>query len=71
MELSVDALRCVSREVSQPCGRGLFRFHSEVVKVSINPNRARLLFEQAVAVLKGPKPQQHSACAFCTWGDAC
>ncbi|MFH1444508.1 MAG: PD-(D/E)XK nuclease family protein [Candidatus Peregrinibacteria bacterium] len=50
-------------------GKGLFRFHSEIIKVNIDPERARSLFENAVACLKGSLPKQHSECAFCGWGN--
>lgn len=46
----------------------LFRFHSEVVKLLVDPERAKRIFERAVKTLRGPLPKHHSECEYCSWG---
>ena len=46
---------------------GVVIFNIKPVKVEIDINRARSLFEDAVALLKGPMPGHHSECEHCSW----
>ena len=49
-------------------GEGTILFHVEPRKVLVNPQSAQSVFRKAVAVLRGPEPNSHSACEFCSWG---
>lgn len=52
------------REVRE---NGQISFQTEVVKMTTDVTRAKRIFEQAVNILRGPIPQRHSACEYCTW----
>lgn len=46
---------------------GVVNFNIEVVGININPERAKLTLTQAVDLLKGPLPEKHSDCEYCSW----
>ena len=48
---------------------GLVQFHVDPVRVEVNLDRAKKLFESAVKTLQGPMPESHSAnsCEFGLW----
>lgn len=46
---------------------GIIKFNIEPVKVNIDPERAKKLFEKAVKLLNGPAPKSHSECEYCIW----
>lgn len=48
---------------------GIVKFKIEVKKLETNPQRAKKTFEEAVKLLRGPKPSFHSDCKFCCWGN--
>ncbi len=43
------------------------RFMLQLIKVDINIERARKLFEQAVNVIKGNMPSENRSCEYCNW----
>ena len=46
---------------------GKVDFKVEVVRMNINPERAKITLAQAVDLLKGPLPEKHSDCEYCSW----
>jgi hypothetical protein len=48
---------------------GVVQFKIEVVEVKTEPERARKIFESAVALLRGSKPNSHSECEYCSWAE--
>lgn len=46
---------------------GAVQFSVEVKKVATSPETALKTFRSAIALLKGPMPEAHSACQFCSW----
>lgn len=46
---------------------GDFLFHTEIRKVEVNMEKARLMVENAVNTLKGEIPEHSENCDFCEW----
>ena len=46
---------------------GVVNFNIEVVAINIDPEKAKLTLTQAVDLLKGPLPEKHSDCEYCSW----
>ncbi|GIW65536.1 MAG: hypothetical protein KatS3mg094_055 [Candidatus Parcubacteria bacterium] len=46
---------------------GVIKFKVEVVEVKTNPENAKMIFESAINLLRGPKPKSHSECEYCSW----
>jgi len=47
---------------------GTVIFNVEPIQLKIDPNRARKTLKDAVKLLSGPIPSQHSECEYCIWG---
>lgn len=47
---------------------GVVNFEVEPHEVAVSALRGRELFDEAVALVKGPIPKHHSRCEWCTWG---
>jgi len=54
----------VPKEASE---NGIFRFEITPKKVATDSEEALNVFRQAVATLKGPRPDFHKACGYCSW----
>ncbi|MDP3729317.1 MAG: PD-(D/E)XK nuclease family protein [bacterium] len=48
---------------------GVVTFEVTVKKMNIDPSAAQKVFEDAVALIKGPMPKAHSTCIYCIWGN--
>ncbi len=48
---------------------GQVRFDVIIKKMSVSPNAAQKVFQNAVELLNGPMPASHSACIYCAWGN--
>jgi len=46
---------------------GVIHFKVEVVGMNINPERAKHTLTQAANLLRGPLPEKHSDCEYCSW----
>lgn len=46
---------------------GIVKFNIKPVKVNTDLERAKKTFEDAVGLLRGPIPKQHSDCDYCSW----
>ena len=46
---------------------GQVQFSVEVKKVSTYPDEALKTFKRGAALLRGPAPESHSECQFCSW----
>ncbi len=55
----------IPKEVSE---KGAVRFNVDVKKVATNAGDAFDAFSKAVHLLRGPAPESHSECSFCSWG---
>ena len=47
---------------------GTVIFNVKPIKLKIDPNSARKTLKDAIKLLNGPIPQQHSECEYCIWG---
>ena len=47
---------------------GKVSFDVDVIKLNINPERAKKNIERAIKLLNGPIPPHHSECEYCIWG---
>lgn len=47
--------------------KGQVKFSVEPYKIETNSQRGYQIFKEAVECLKGPKPQAHRDCKFCSW----
>ncbi len=47
---------------------GQVRFEVIIKKMDLNPEVARQVFKDALALMQGPMPQAHSSCVYCVWG---
>lgn len=45
----------------------LIQFKTEPVKVETNLERAKQTLKEAVELLRGPMPKEHSNCEYCSW----
>ncbi|HLD11938.1 MAG TPA: hypothetical protein VJB91_03490, partial [Patescibacteria group bacterium] len=48
---------------------GVVEFQVEVHRVETRRDQARILFENALELLRGPLPPKHKNCLFCAWGE--
>ena len=48
---------------------GQVRFDVTVKKMELDPEDARKVFEDAIALIHGPMPTAHSECIYCIWGN--
>lgn len=48
---------------------GRVKFRVEVHKMETDPKRVLKVFQDAVKLIRGPKPKSHSQCEFCSWGN--
>jgi CRISPR/Cas system-associated exonuclease Cas4 (RecB family) len=53
------------KEVSE---EGRVDFNVEVVKLTVDPNRAKKVLNEAMKLLNGSIPLRHSECEYCLWG---
>ena len=53
----------------QVVGGGAVAFETQCLTIPIDPERARRLFREAVAVVRGPMPPANG-CEYCAWIDA-
>lgn len=56
----------IPKEVAE---KGATRFDVVVKGVEIDADVALKTFRDAVALIKGPMPQTHSECEYCSWGN--
>lgn len=48
---------------------GEVKFKVQVKEVKTDPQRALDVLHQAVELLRGPQPQLHTTCKYCSWGN--
>lgn len=48
---------------------GMVRFDIVPKRVDTDPQEALKVFRDAVTILKGPMPESHSVCEYCSWGN--
>lgn len=56
----------IPKEVAE---KGMTRFDVVPKRVEINPDNALKVLRDAVELLKGPMPETHSECEYCSWGN--
>ncbi|HDZ85685.1 MAG TPA: hypothetical protein ENH35_04020 [Candidatus Moranbacteria bacterium] len=47
---------------------GVVTFSVETKELTASPDRVKKIFEDAVKLLRGPAPKDHSNCEYCSWG---
>jgi len=57
----------IPKEVSED---GMVHFDVIPHEVKTDPEMARATLRNAVACLRGPKPEKHARCEYCGWGDS-
>ena len=56
----------IPKEISE---KGMTRFDVVLKKVEVAPDVALNVLRDAAALIKGPMPETHSECEYCSWGN--